>query len=620
MTNIKAFEYQKQAISNSMSLIESWEVSWLLEMATWTWKTITSALIIKEYEARFWYKKHIFIVPKNTILTNIIRDYEKVFPEKKIWIWNTANKDEDWDILLTTFHSLSTQRVFDKFWYEHYWIIVFDEAHLSDNNSCEIIKDMYSYSFILNQTATPFIQSKTETFLQKMAWWNLIYKLWIFEAIWKWYLAKPNYKVLYDSQNWEAIEEILRNSWSAEYSKKLTQDYVSSLARNKFVLKRLQNDWVIDKHKNFLVYCITLKHLSAVVKYWKSVWVINDWNYAVITWSTSQERREQYFKEFETWKIKFIFSIRTLTEWVDIKWAEAIINLAPTKSKVLFFQKLWRVIRKEEWKEFWYVYDFVFDILQKKRIWDWLKEKLILEKLKDKSTSVSEKDRDTKNDKNEFDKVMEEVKDTWFEIEFDEEIFIIEDQMNKKLTPDEMKDSYLKRVWNVPVVKAYYDKIAIVDFTSSEALAVFWNWNNFLDFVWVAWVTDEETNSMFDELTEEEVLKIMKDLAKDKFWNLRFWILDYNRLSNKPFDTSNLIRMFKSWNILMQKLWLEKIIWKQLISRERVLNLYKDKLWNKILSIQQYSKLDSKPLTLKAIQNIFWTWKEFNDFLTNNLK
>jgi len=164
-------EYQQEAVNNTLKLIKRWQMTWLLEMATWTWKTITSALIIKEFEKVYWYKKHIFIVPKNAILTNILRDYKMIFPEKKIWIWNTWNKDEDWDILLTTFHSLSTKRVHKKFWEIKFWIVIFDEAHLSDNNSCDFIKENYNYDFILNQTATPFLQSKTETFLEKMAWW-----------------------------------------------------------------------------------------------------------------------------------------------------------------------------------------------------------------------------------------------------------------------------------------------------------------------------------------------------------------------------------------------------------------------------------------------------------------
>ena len=620
MTIIKPFDFQKEAIQNTLDLIKTKEMSWLLEMATWTWKTITSAFIIKEYEKEYWRAKHIFIVPKNSILTNIIRDYTKVFPDKKIWVWNSANKDEDWDILLTTYHSLTTQRVFEKFGDIHFWIIIFDEAHLSDNVSCERIKDIYSYSFILNQTATPFIQSKTETFLQKMAWWNLIYKLWIFEAIRSWYLSKPKYKVLLDSQDWKTIDDILANSWTSEYSKRLTQDYVVSESRNKFILDRLKSDWTLNAHKNYLVYCMTIRHLKSVVAHWLKEWELTEDNYTIITWNTSQEKREDYFKRFEEWKLKYIFSIRTLTEWVDIKWAESIINLAPTKSKVLFFQKLWRVIRKEEWKEFWYIYDFVFDITQKRRIQDRLMEKLVLEKLVDKKKSTkSDEEKEKEKDKNEFDKLMEQMNEIWFEIEFDEEIFEIEEKLNKVFSKDEMKQTYIQVIGNNPVTKMYFDKYYWIWFTSRDVLKAFETWDHYLDFVWVVWIVDKEKNEQFNDMTKEEIIEVMKKLSKDKFWWMSFWILEYNKLSNKPFETKKLISVFKSWNKLLQELWLERVIWAKLIDKSRFVDMYKAIVWDKILSIQQYAKLDKKPLSLKAIQNIFWTWEEFIKELENNI-
>lgn len=612
---IQRRDYQIQACNNTIELIKKWAESWLLNMATWTWKTMTSALILKEYEEKIGNKRHIFIVPKNTILVNILRDYKSVFPDKKIWVWNTAQKDKEWDILITTFHSLSTQRVHDIFWEEDFGIFIFDEAHLSDNESCERIKRMYNFDFILNLTATPFLQSKTDNFLDKMAWGNLIYKLWLFEAISKWFLSKAKYQMYLDVQDKYSIQRILEASNRDEYNQEALSKFAQSSVRQKFIAKKLIEEWVLDRHDNFLVYWVTHNHLKKTIEIWKNLKILKEWEYAIILWSTSHERRKQYLSKFEKWELKYIFSVRTLTEGVDIHWVQAIINTAPTLSKVLFFQKLGRVLRLNEWKEYWFVYDFIFEVRQKTKVTEWLNEKLEEEELlKDKKKNKKQEKAEKQEDKDES---IEIAKKIWFEMEFEQSIIELEEKENYIMSPEEMKEAYLKLFGNRRISKKEFKAAVLLPFWERDVVRHFEDFNNFMKFMWFEEILcTDKRDKMFHHYSDEEIIKILKDEIFNKPMRPKT-SLEYSKIKERPFSFHNLRKRFWSFNKISKLCWysLEQNVSK--INWEKVIELY-NMLYNwKRMNLDEYERQKRKPLHSNVILSIFWTWEQFQtNFVT----
>lgn len=604
-------DYQIQACENTINLIKNGAESGLLNMATGTGKTMTSALILKEYEEKIDpKKKHVFIVPKNTILVNILRDYESVFPDKKIGVWNTAQKDKDWDILITTFHSLSTQRVYDIFGKEDYGIFIFDEAHLSDNESCEKIKRMYNFDFILNLTATPFLQSKTDNFLDKMAGGNLIYKLWLFEAISKWFLSKAKYQMFLDVQDKYAIQRVLEASNSEEYNQEALSKFVQSSVRQKYIAAKLIEEKILDKHDNFLVYWVTHQHLKKTIEVWKALWILkSDDEYAVILGATSHERRKEYLKKFEKWELKYIFSVRTLTEGVDIHWVQAIINTAPTLSKVLFFQKLGRVLRLNEWKEYGFVYDFIFELRQKRKVEEWLNEKLEEEEI------INEKRKNKKQEKKETeeeqDNTIEIAKQIGFEIDFEDSIIELEEKENYIMSPEEMKEAYIRLFGNRRISKKEFKNAALLPFGEKEVVRHFENFNNFMKFMWFEEIlcTDKRDKQIFN-MSEEEIIKILKDEIFDKPMRPKT-SLEYSKIQARPFSFHNLRKRFGSFNKISRLCGYPLDQWTIKLGWEKIIEYYNTYFNKKKMSLETYQAQKKKPFQPQVILNIFGTWEEF---------
>lgn len=603
--NFDSRKYQEVACENTIKMIREWKKNGLLNMSTWTGKTITSALIIKKYEEEINpNKKHIFVVPKNTILINILRDYEKIFPNKKIWVWNSNQKDFDFDILITTFQSLSTDRVFSIFWKNEFWIIVFDEAHLNDNISCDRIKSLYKRDFVLHLTATPFLKNKWENFLDKMCDGNLIFKLWLFEAINKGYLAKAKYQVFLDTQDKVALSHLwYMSNW--EYTLENLENFAQSSIRQKFILEKIMKEWILNNHKNFLVYCVSQSHINKTVNIWLDKWVIKEWEYAVILWQTSEKKRKEYLKDFEDWKIKYIFSIRTLTEGVDILWVEAIINLAPsTYSKVLFFQKLWRVLRLAKWKTHWYFYDFIFETRQKRKITEWLSEKL--------EEDFEEKWNNKKWFKKTSREILEETKNIGFDIDFEKEIFDLEDKEQYQIWPEEMKEAYLRLFWNRMVQKKELKKTVLLPFTERDIVRNFDTYENFMKYLgFESNECTDERDLRFDDFSDEEIVEILK---KEVFISKEVSpksALEYTELKIKPFSYKNLRKRFWTFEKINRLCtWEQKVVVTTIWS-ERLVSMYKAYFKDKKLSLEEYEKKKPKPISSQVIINVFGSWENF---------
>ena len=67
----------------------------------------------------------------------------------------------------------------------------------------------------------------------------------------------------------------------------------------------------------------------------------------------------------------------------------------------------------------------------------------------------------------------------------------------------------------------------------------------------------------------------------------------------------------------MQAIWLEHTVSWQMISQERALSMFKASFWERLPSLKDYVNWSTKPLSLKAIQLVFWWWEELKEAFDN---
>ena len=149
--------YQLNAIKSIQSSIKSWKNRFLFEMATGTWKTLTSAWVIKLFLKTWMAKRVLFLVDR----LELEDQAKKAFVQ---YLWNDfqtvvfkENRD-DWrkaEIVVTTIQSISYNnkylRIFSPTDFD---LIISDEAHRSISWTNRIIFE-YFMSYKLGLTATP---------------------------------------------------------------------------------------------------------------------------------------------------------------------------------------------------------------------------------------------------------------------------------------------------------------------------------------------------------------------------------------------------------------------------------------------------------------------------------
>ena len=149
--------YQLNAIRSIQQAIKEWKNRFLFEMATWTWKTLTSAWVIKLFLKTWIAKRVLFLVDRIELENQAYKAFNN-------YLWNDyqtvifkENKD-DWrkaEIIVTTIQSISYNNKYLKiFAPSDFDLVISDEAHRSISWSNRLIFEYFLW-YKLGLTATP---------------------------------------------------------------------------------------------------------------------------------------------------------------------------------------------------------------------------------------------------------------------------------------------------------------------------------------------------------------------------------------------------------------------------------------------------------------------------------
>ncbi len=150
-------KYQLEAVKSVQQAVKEWKNRFLWEMATWTWKTLTSAALIKLFLRSGQAKRVLFLVDR----LELEEQTKKAF---RNYLWNDyqtvvykENRD-DWrkaEIVVTTIQSISHDNKYLKlFSPSDFDLVISDEAHRSISGSNRAIFE-YFPCYKLWLTATP---------------------------------------------------------------------------------------------------------------------------------------------------------------------------------------------------------------------------------------------------------------------------------------------------------------------------------------------------------------------------------------------------------------------------------------------------------------------------------
>ncbi|MCX6857271.1 MAG: DEAD/DEAH box helicase family protein [Verrucomicrobia bacterium] len=149
--------YQKKAIHSIQQAVDAGKTRFLLEMATGTGKTLTSAAIIKLFLSTGNVQRVLFLVDRLELEDQAVKAFRKVLANDYKAVIYKENRD-DWrhaEIVVTTVQSLLFDNKFQRlFSPTDFDLVISDEAHRSIGGNARAVFD-YFIGYKLGLTATP---------------------------------------------------------------------------------------------------------------------------------------------------------------------------------------------------------------------------------------------------------------------------------------------------------------------------------------------------------------------------------------------------------------------------------------------------------------------------------
>ena len=318
---------------------------------------ITKGLVIaatgvgKTYLAAFDsinFEKVLFVAHREEILNQAERSFKHVRPEDSSGFFSGNRKDMGTDICFATIQTLAREHNLGMFPRGYYDYIIMDEFHHAAADSYLKVLEYFNPNFLLGLTATPYRMDNRDIFT--LCEDNVIYELYLKDAIQRDLLVPFKYYGIYDSTDYEKIP--YRNG---SY---IIEDLEKELSKKERA-KDIYENYIKFGKKKCLGFCASIKHTEYMTRFFNSQGVRAA---AVHSGGTDNENvmgRKEAVEGIQSGKIDVIFSIDIFNEGVDIPAVDFVMFLRPTESFVVFLQQLGRGLRKYPEKEYLTVLDFI---------------------------------------------------------------------------------------------------------------------------------------------------------------------------------------------------------------------------------------------------------------------
>ena len=340
---LKPNKMQVAAIQGLNKIREKGADKALLISATGTGKTYLSAFELRNYNP----KRALFIVHREQIAKQALNSFENVFGDtRSMGILSGNRKDTNKDFIFCTIQTLSKDDVLRSFNRNEFDYIIIDEVHKAGANSYQKIVEYFNPKFLLGMTATPERSDDFDIF--KMFNYNIAYEIRLQQALEEDLLCPFHYFGVSDiSINGVELEE--------------KSDFRSLVAeeRVKHIIDKIEFYGYCGERVKGLIFCSDKKEALQL----SNIFNTRGYKTVSLTGDATQDEREIAIQRLEQDEIDncldYIFTVDIFNEGVDIPAVNQVVMLRPTKSAIIFVQQLGRGLRKNKFKEYVVIIDFI---------------------------------------------------------------------------------------------------------------------------------------------------------------------------------------------------------------------------------------------------------------------
>ncbi|HEX3044945.1 MAG TPA: DEAD/DEAH box helicase family protein [Bacillota bacterium] len=290
----------------------------------------------------------LFVAHREEILQQAERSFRAVRPEVRIGYCTGTQQDQGMEVCLATIQTLGRENHLPTFPPEYFDYIVLDEFHHVAANSYRKLLAYFKPRFLLGLTATPFRTDNRDIY--GFCDDNVIYELYLKDAINRDLLVPFKYYGIYDATDYEQID--LQNG------KYATDQLERELSRQE------RAHLVLEKYHQFagvrtMGFCVSIGHAEYMAEYfsWRGVAACAVHSGGITSRYTLE--RHQAIQAMGNGTVKVIFAVDLFNEGVDIPALDTVMFLRPTESFTVFLQQLGRGLRKYDRKAYLTVLDFI---------------------------------------------------------------------------------------------------------------------------------------------------------------------------------------------------------------------------------------------------------------------
>ncbi|WP_454055305.1 DUF3427 domain-containing protein [Clostridium sp. Marseille-Q7071] len=315
----------------------------LLISATGTGKTYLSAFELRNYNP----KRALFIVHREQIAKQALNSFRNVFGDtRSMGILSGNKKDIDKDFIFCTIQTLSKPEVFQNFNKDEFDYIIIDEVHRAGADSYQKVTEYFTPKFLFGMTATPERNDDFDIF--KMFNYNIAHEIRLQQALEEDLLCPFHYFGLSDiNVNGTGLDE------KSDFSCLVAEERVNH------IIDKINFYGYSGERVKGLIFCSTKKEAIELSNLFNS----RGYRTVALTGDHTDAEREAAILRLEQSEIdnclNYIFTVDIFNEGVDIPAVNQIVMLRPTKSAIIFVQQLGRGLRKNEFKEYVVILDFI---------------------------------------------------------------------------------------------------------------------------------------------------------------------------------------------------------------------------------------------------------------------
>ncbi len=333
---------QRQALKELQRYRNLGQEKAMVIAATGSGKTFLSAFDARNFAA----KKLLFLVHKDTILTQAMKTFSSVFKSSRTYGLYTGSRQElDADFLFASNQMLSRHlSLFDPSQFDY---IVIDEVHHAAASTYKSIIDYFKPRFLLGLTATPDRMDGQDVY--DMFGNNVPFDLRLREALENHLVVPFHYYGIKDSMisyGEEATQEGMR----------LLIQKISSTLHCSFIRQQIEAHRPSGKLR-CVGFCKSVEHARLLALNMRG----EGYHTAYLTGASSLGERVKIFEKLEDEDdpLELVFAVDILNEGIDVPSINMVLFLRPTDSSTIFIQQLGRGLRKYKDKKHLIVLDFI---------------------------------------------------------------------------------------------------------------------------------------------------------------------------------------------------------------------------------------------------------------------